>query len=229
MARPTDTAAVIFDLDGTLLDTLSDLAVSMNAVLAARGFPEHPIPAYRFFVGDGMPTLARRALPIGHRDRTTAAAALEAMRVEYDGRWDAETRVYPGIGELLDALAGLPVPVAVLSNKPDDFTRLTVARLLAPWRFAAVQGLRDDLPRKPDPAGALQMAAAMGWEVGRCLFVGDSSTDMVTARRAGMFAVGVTWGFRDRDELEASGAQAVVETPDQVLDLARGQSPGPRP
>lgn len=213
-----DKTAVIFDLDGTLLDTLDDLADSMNAVLADGGWPSHPARAYRYFVGDGMPTLVRRALPIGHRDGATAAAALEAMRLEYGRRWDGRTRIYDGVSEMLDALLERGAQLAVLSNKPDDFTRLTVERLLARWTFAAVQGLRADVPRKPDPAGVRQMAAAMGWEPGHCLYVGDSSTDMVTARRAGMFAVGVTWGFRDREELVASGAEAVVDLPAQVLE-----------
>lgn len=213
--------AVIFDLDGTLLDTLDDLAESMNAVLAGRGLPVHPVWAYRYLVGDGMPTLVRRALPIGHRGPEEAALALEEMRVEYDRRWDAQTRLYDGVGDMLDELTHMGLPLAVLSNKPDDFTHLTVERLLARWSFAAVQGLRDDVPRKPDPAGALGMAAGGGWEPERCLYVGDSSTDMVTARRAGMVAAGVTWGFRDREELWASGAQAVVETPAQVMDLVR--------
>ena len=212
-------AAVVFDLDGTLLDTLDDLADSMNAVLTGRGWPTHPARAYRYFVGDGMPTLVRRALPIGRRDAATVAEALEAMRAEYDRRWDARTRIYDGVAELLDELAGRALPLAVLSNKPDEFTRLTVGKLLPRWSFAAVQGLRDDVPRKPDPAGARLMAATQGWDPKRCLYVGDSSTDMVTARRAGMFAVGATWGFRDREELVASGAQAVAEAPGRVLDL----------
>ncbi|MFH1570175.1 MAG: HAD family hydrolase [Gemmatimonadota bacterium] len=212
-------AAVVFDLDGTLLNTLDDLADSMNAVLAASGHPVHPVEAYRFFVGDGMASLVRRALPKGRRDAAAVAAAGERMRSEYDRRWADKTRPYPGVPELLDGLAARGLRLAVLSNKPDDFTRATVARLLDRWRFDAVQGLRSDLPRKPDPTAARAMAAALGLPTGRCLYVGDSSTDMVTARGAGMFAVGAAWGFRDREELVAAGAQAIAASPAQVLEL----------
>jgi len=211
--------AVIFDLDGTLLDTLEDLADSMNAVLKSGSFPEHAVAAYRYFVGDGMEMLVRRVLPAGEQDDALVARCMAAMEAEYGRRWADKTRPYPGIPEALDALEQRNVPKAVLSNKPDAFTRLTVEKLLAGWTFDPVIGVRSGIPRKPDPAGALQIAARLQVRPRECLYLGDTNTDMQTARAAGMFAVGATWGFRPGEELRASGAQVLLDTPTEVLDL----------
>jgi phosphoglycolate phosphatase len=212
-------AAVIFDLDGTLLDSLADLAESMNQALESLGFSSHPVPAYKYFVGDGMEVLARRVLPEAARDPETLSRLVAAMRQVYGGRWDLKTRPYAGVPELLGQLQARGLRRAVLSNKPDDFTRLTVERLLAPNVFDLVQGVTKDTPPKPDPAGALAVAARLGVEPGACLYLGDTATDMFTAHRAGMYAVGALWGFRTRAELEESGARVVVERPVEVLAL----------
>jgi phosphoglycolate phosphatase len=211
--------AVVFDLDGTLLDTLADLGNSMNAVLAGAGFPEHRLEAYRYFVGEGMEMLVRRALPAAVRDDEAAVArSLQAMRDEYGGRWAEATRPYDGIPALLTELTSRRVPLAVLSNKPDDFTRSTVETLLADWSFAQVRGMRPDTPAKPDPTGALAVAEALNVAPHDVLYVGDTATDMKTACAAGMFALGVTWGFRDREELEANGAAQVIDAPAEALE-----------
>lgn len=216
MVRPQ---AVIFDLDGTLLDSLEDLADSMNHVLAAAGLPTHAVAAYRFFVGDGVEMLVRRAAPEERADTATLARLAIAMREEYDRRATSKTRPYPGIPELLDELSARGLPVAILSNKPHDATRHVVARLLPRWRFAAVQGVLPEIPRKPDPAGALALAARLHLAPGEVLYVGDTDTDMRTARAAGMRAVGVLWGFRPGAELTAAGAQFLVATPADILPL----------
>ena len=208
--------AIVFDLDGTLLDTLEDLADSMNAVLAAAGCPTHPVAAYRHFVGDGIRTLVRRACPAGS---AALADGVEALRAEYGRRWRAKTKPYPGVDRLLDALAARELPFAILSNKPDDFTRLTTEALLGRWRFAAVWGVRPDVPPKPDPTGALALAAALGVSPAEILYVGDTNTDMETAVAAGMDPVGALWGFRDAAELTASGARVLVARPEDVLAL----------
>ena len=153
--------AVLFDLDGTLLDTLGDLADSMNAALAESGFGPHPTEAYKTFVGDGIEMLARRVLPPDRCDDETIARCLAAMREQYAKRWAHKTRPYDGIAQMLDRLASSGVRMAILSNKPDDMTRLTVSELLGRWRFEVVQGLCDGVPKKPDPAGALQIARHM--------------------------------------------------------------------
>jgi len=208
--------AIVFDLDGTLLDTLDDLADSMNAVLAAAGHPTHPVVAYRQFVGDGVRTLVRRAIPdgVGGLDE-----GVEAMIAEYGRRWRDKTRPYPGVDVLLDGLTARDLPFAILSNKPDAFTRLTTEALLGRWQFAEVWGVRDTVPPKPDPTGALAMAAALGVEPGEILYLGDTNTDMRTAVAAGMDPIGAAWGFRDAAELRANGARVVVERPEDVLAL----------
>ncbi|MBS3733820.1 MAG: HAD family hydrolase [Phycisphaerae bacterium] len=212
--------AVLFDLDGTLLDTLDDLADAMNAVLAAEGLPTHPTDAYRHFVGDGVVALARRAVGADRADDERFVDHVVArMRAEYADRWDAKTRPYDGVAALLDALTDRGVRRAVLSNKPHDTTCLCVTGLLGRWTFDAVRGVSDATPRKPEPAGALAIARELGIPPERWLYVGDTNTDMRTAAAAGMYAAGAVWGFRDADELTAAGANALAQTPTDVLEL----------
>ena len=145
--------AVLFDLDGTLLNTLDDLADATNAALAELGLPGHPSEAYKRFVGDGLEELVRRAMRQQSADKALLARGVELARREYGDRWAKKTRPYPGIPDLLDGLGRQGIPMAVLSNKPDEFTRLCVARLLPGWHFQVVQGATAELPRKPDPHG----------------------------------------------------------------------------
>ena len=213
-------SAAIFDLDGTLLDTLDDLVDSMNAVLARRGFDEHPTAAYRYFVGEGMEMLVRRALPVEAAScGETVAAVFEEMRAQYDRRWADKTRPYDGVPDMLDGLVARGLPMAVLSNKPDDFTAATVTKLLGRWAFREIRGMRPGVPAKPDPTAAVEIAEALETEPSNCLYVGDTATDMKTATAAGMFAAGVTWGFRDRQELMDNGADAIVDRPADLLEL----------
>jgi len=212
-------AALIFDLDGTLLDTLEDLADSMNTALADAGYPVHAKEAYRYFIGDGIENLVRRALPEADRDQANVTRNMAAMEEVYDQRWNLKTKPYAGVPELLDALSQRQIPQAILSNKPDPFTQLTVSELLPQWSFAPIRGARPDTPRKPDPAGALLIAAELGLDPGSCLYVGDTDTDMQTANRAGMYALGATWGFRTGEELRQSGAQVLLDEPLDLLDL----------
>lgn len=209
--------AVLFDLDGTLLDTLGDLANSMNGVLERRGFPQHEKDLYKQFVGDGMEVLVRRALPESHQGEQLVKACLLAMRKEYGVRWRETTRPYAGIPELLDALGRRRLRMAILSNKPDDFTREMVAALLAPWRFDAVIGARPEVPKKPDPTMALAIACDLAIPPTRILYLGDSGTDMRTAVSAAMFPVGALWGFRDAAELEANGARVLISRPMDLM------------
>ncbi|MHC4933228.1 MAG: HAD family hydrolase [Planctomycetota bacterium] len=212
-------AAVMFDLDGTLLDTLEDLADSMNAVLERLGLPGHPVEAYRHFVGDGMPNLVRRALPDDRRDGAAVELGSQAMREEYGTRWRAKTRPYDGVPELLDALLDRGLGVTILSNKPDDFTRMTVEALLPHWDFRVVRGVLPEVPRKPDPTAALRIAEELGIPPGEFLYCGDTDTDMRTAVAAGMVPLGALWGFRDAEELRAAGASVLLERPQDLLAL----------
>jgi phosphoglycolate phosphatase len=211
--------AVLFDLDGTLLDTLEDLADSMNHVLRQHGLPEHPVEAYKYYIGDGIETLVRRVLPEGCTAPSLLADCAAGMRAEYGRRWADKTRPYGGVPELLDALSVRGLPMAVLSNKPDELTRLCVAQLLPQWHFAAVQGARSDVARKPDPAGALDIARRLGLAPSAIVYLGDTNTDMQTAVAAGMYPVGALWGFRPAEELLAHGAEVLIERPIDLMNI----------
>ncbi len=214
--------AVLFDLDGTLCDTLEDIAASVNAVLAARALPPHPLAAFRRLVGDGVEQLVERSLSRARGVAASAAEVAEALpelRREYSARLLDRTRPYPGVPELLAALAARAVPRGVVSNKPHALTARMVEALLPGAGFAAVLGARPELPRKPDPAAALEAARALGVPAGEVLFLGDSDVDMRTARNAGMVPAGALWGFRDAEELRASGARVLLARPGELLAL----------
>ena len=211
--------AVIFDLDGTLLDTLEDIGDAVNRVLAARGFPVHPIDAYRFFLGNGVVKLITRALPEDRRDAGTVRSCLEAYHADYDRNWNVKTILYEGIGAMLDALTARGLKLAVLSNKPHEFTERCVREFLSNWSFDVVIGGREEMPLKPDPAGALAIAHSLGIPPAVCLYLGDTPVDITTAIAAGMTPVGVLWGFRPAKELRASGATILIEQPLEILGL----------
>jgi phosphoglycolate phosphatase len=222
-SKPMDVRAVLFDLDGTLLDTLADIASAANEVLERHGLPAHPAEAYRRFIGDGVAMLFRRALPPEHAEPERVARCVADFREAYGRGWNVHTRPYAGISELLDALVSRGLGLTLLSNKPDDFTRLCASAYLARWPFRAVLGQREGTPRKPDPAGALEIVHRLGVPAGQFLYVGDSAVDMETARRAGMRPVGVSWGFRPAEELWAAGAEAVIAHPAELLEVLGGR------
>lgn len=208
----------IFDLDGTLLDTLDDLADCANSALEETGFAPHPVDAYRFFVGDGMETLMRRAAP-GEAGEDALKRLAACMRDTYAMGWAVKTKPYPGIPDMLEKLAAMGLRLGVLSNKPHDFTLLTVRHFFPGIPFARVQGSPQGGKAKPDPALALAMAGELGLRPGQVLFLGDSSTDMDTAMAAGMRPVGAGWGFRPEEELKKHGAKSVLARPEQIFTL----------
>ena len=209
--------ALMFDLDGTLLDSLADLGQSMNTVLAAMGYPGHPLDAYRYFVGDGLKAMVRRALPRECDATSVMDSALAALQSEYAIRWSENTRPYEGIDTLLDHCGQKKLKLAVLSNKPHPFTRKMVSALLPRWHFEIVWGARPLYPPKPDPTGALAVAAALREHPADILFLGDSRMDMQAAGSAGLYAAGVLWGFRPAEELLAAGARILVRQPIDLL------------
>ena len=211
--------AVIFDLDGTLLDTLDDIADAANNVLAREGFATHPVDAYRYFIGDGVRQLVARSLPEDRRDDDTIDRLREAYRHEYSRQWNVKTRPFDGVAELLNACTERGVKMAVLSNKPEDFVKLCVAEYFAAWPIDPVLGDHPDRPRKPDPTAALAIARGFGVAPASVLFVGDSAIDIETAIAAGMQAIGVPWGFRPRAELEDAGARSILTTPQDLIEL----------
>lgn len=208
--------AVLFDLDGTLLDTLEDIADAANRVLIKNGFPSHPLDAYRYFVGDGSARLIERAVPQKERSDLTIQRCLEGFLEDYGSNWKIRTAPYPGIPEMLDSLVKMGVRLAVLSNKPHPYTLDCVDQLLSRWRFELVLGQRPGVPRKPDPAGAFEAAEQMNLSPAEFLYLGDTVIDMKTAEAAGMPAVGALWGFRP-EELAKSGLGTLIQTPLEML------------
>ena len=212
--------AVIFDLDGTLLDTIEDLTDSMNAALVRLGHPARTIAECKQLVGDGLETFVRRALPPAAADDPRERTRLrELMMMEYRDRSTLKTRPYPGVPDLLDALAARNVPAAVLSNKPHDSTLAVMEHYFSRWSFRAIFGARDGVPVKPDPAGALEIARILGLAPANIAYLGDTNTDMQTATGAGMYGVGALWGFRTAGELIANGAKVLIETPMDLMPI----------
>ena len=211
--------AVIFDLDGTLLDTIADLTDSMNIALSHFGFPVHDVESCKMFVGDGVEMFAFRALPEHSRDQAMVTKCAAHMREVYSKRWAKKTRPYDGVPELLDELTRRNLKMAVLSNKPDDSTKEMVAEILCKWSFHPVVGAQLSVPKKPDPTLAIQISQELRVSPVQFLYLGDTGTDMRTAQGAGMFAVGALWGFRTAEELEHAGAKVLVQHPREVLRL----------
>ncbi|MBI5844202.1 MAG: HAD family hydrolase [Deltaproteobacteria bacterium] len=213
--------AAVFDLDGTLLDTLDDLTDSVNTVLAMRGFPGRTREEMRYFVGDGIVMLVRRVLPEGAKDEKTVEECVALLREIYGKTWNAKTKPYEGIVEMLSELDRAGLMLAVLSNKPDANTKETVKFFFPGIPFKMILGERLGVPKKPDPAGAVEIAESLGLSPSEILYLGDTSIDMKTAIAAGMHPVGALWGFRTQDELASSGAAHLAKTPADVVELAR--------
>ncbi|MCF8216405.1 MAG: HAD family hydrolase [Chlorobium sp.] len=208
--------SVIFDLDGTLLDTLEDVVNTLNAVLDMHNYPTHGLDKGRYLVGHGMRELVRKALPEGVATEELIDSLLKDLMIHYSSNWNRHSKPYPGIGDLLDDLTRLGMKKAILSNKADRFTQLCAKELLAEWPFDAVIGHHSAIAHKPDPAGALMIAGMLGHAPDEILYVGDSGIDMQTASRAGMYPLGVLWGFRPAEELLEFGAKKLVETPAEI-------------
>ena len=211
--------AVIFDLDGTLLDTLGDLADAMNLVLERNGYSPHPKEEYNYFIGDGVINLVRRTLPEDARDEETVGRVVKEFKAEYSQRWDATTTPFDGVPEMLEALKQRGITTAVLSNKPHEYTVKCVERFLAPGAIDIIQGVNDQCPPKPEPTGAKKMVEKLGIAPEEVVYLGDTNTDMETAVNAGFLPVGVLWGFRPREELEEAGAKKVIEHPSEIPAL----------
>lgn len=200
----------IFDLDGTLLDTLQDLAAAGNHTLTVLGLPTHPVAAYRQMVGNGVPKLVERMLPPACRGSATQAVALQVFSNYYEQHMLDFTAPYPGISQMLAALRGRGVHLGVVSNKSDDFVQPIVERFF-PGVFSAVCGLREGVPPKPDPASVLQVLVQLAADPAATLYCGDSDVDIHTAHNAQLTSCGVLWGFRTEAELAEAGAEYLAE------------------
>jgi len=209
--------AVIFDLDGTLLDTIDDIADAMNRVLESRDLGSYTIEAYKALVGDGVEELVRRAFSSRPLADEEIAGIVRDYRREYGLCWRVHSRPYPGVPKLLGELARRGIKTAVLSNKSHPFTKSMTDELLAAHRFDVVRGAMPGVSLKPDPQPALMVASEMGLPPAAVVFLGDTNVDMLTAVAAGMLPVGALWGFRSSEELKAGGAAALVTSPLEIL------------
>jgi phosphoglycolate phosphatase len=208
----------VFDLDGTLVDSLRGIADSLNRTLSAHGLPSHPDPQVRSFVGDGLRNLILRALPPA-ADLSLVESVLAHYRKDYEGTWQHSCHPYPGIHNMLTELERAGHPLAVLSNKVHAFTLDMVRGAFPDIEFQAILGQRDGIPHKPDPHGALEIAHRLSAAPAHCTLIGDSTVDFLTAKNAGMQAVSVDWGYHDRAALEAVGSSRIVSNAEELAGI----------
>jgi phosphoglycolate phosphatase len=208
--------AILFDLDGTLLDTLADLADAANRVLDRAGLPTHAHSAYRHFIGDGSRMLITRAIPEDHRTPERIEDYLTRFKADYSQHWKTATHPYPGIPTLLRYLCLRGIPQAVVTNKPQAFAESCVHHFFPETPFRMIWGQKEGAPLKPNPQPALEAAKHLRVPPQECLMLGDSDVDMKTARSAGMLPVGAAWGFRSTDELANAGAAHIVQRPLEI-------------
>ena len=212
-------SAVIFDLDGTLLNTVEDIAFAMNNVLLKHGFPTHSVAEYHAFVGGGLTNLVYQTIPEQARQPDLVKIYVNDIMAEYAKCIDTQTKPYAGIVKLLDELSAKGIQLAILSNKDHRFMPEVVNTHFARYKFQAVFGARPGIPTKPHPQSALEIAAILGVPVAQIAYVGDTGIDMATATSAGMYPVGVSWGFRTEAELLEHGAHKIIHHPLELLEL----------
>ena len=210
---------VIFDLDGTLVNSLEDLGNACNSALESFGYPVHPMESFRYFVGDGVPMLIRRALPESERSEENIARVKAVFDEIYGRNYNVCTRPYDGITELLDKLKAEGILIAVASNKPDNFTQTIVTSMFGDT-FSYVSGKKEGFEKKPDPQIALHIMEKLGVSPKDVLFAGDSSVDMQTAHNAGCDCIGCVWGFRTLQELTDNKATYIANSPIDIFNAA---------
>jgi len=211
--------AIIFDLDGTLLDTLEDIAISANFALTTLGYQAHESEKYRYFVGEGVFKLFENIFASNPQTQETIQKAVALFESHYAKQFNQNTKLYDGISKMLTFLQKRGFKMAILSNKPDSFTKLCAIKYLREWKFDVVYGAREGIPRKPHPKGALDIVDILHVKPDVCYYLGDTMIDMQTANSAGMIALGALWGFREEAELREHGAQHLVKTPSEVIKL----------
>ncbi len=212
---------VIFDLDGTLLNTIDDLGTAANHALTEEGFPTHHISSYPHFVGNGITRLIERVLPVENRDEATVARVRKRFVEYYDAHLVDFTRPYPGVEQMLEDLMTLGIGMAVASNKYQSAAEHVVRHFFPEVPWSAIEGQKEGIPVKPDPSVVFGILSQCPTEKGDVLYVGDSGVDMETGRRAGVETVGVTWGFRPESELAAAYADHIVNDPASIVEIAK--------
>jgi phosphoglycolate phosphatase len=209
---------IIFDLDGTLVNSLEDLADAMNAVLQDLHFPTHSYQDYELFIGNGLKNLVIKALPENQKTESQIKHCYDLMIAIYSEACANKTKPYDGIVELLDHLVSKNIQLGVFSNKSDELTKKVVGTLF-PNYFETIIGLTTEALKKPNPTKALEIAASMGYKPEEMLFIGDSDVDMQTATNATMPAVGVLWGYRSKEDLLSNGAKFILNHPSDLLAI----------
>lgn len=211
--------AIVFDLDGTLLDTLDDIAISANFALKTLGFKEEEVLKYRYFVGEGVIKLFENIFATSPQSDEVISQAVALFESHYAKQFNQNTKLYEGVSKMLTFLQKRGFKMAILSNKPDSFTKMCALKYLRTWQFEVVFGAREGIPKKPHPQGALDVAEALHVKPEACYYLGDTMIDMQTATGAGMISIGALWGFRDEEELVFHGAQFLAKTPSEVIKL----------
>ena len=212
--------AIIFDLDGTIVNTLDDLADCVNHTLEKHGYPTHAVDAFKNFIGSGARNMVSAALPADIRIQADIVDSfLKEYKLYYAQHFMDKSAPYEGVLEMLAAFTKLQIPMAVCSNKHQTATEAIISHIFPPNTFSYVYGEREGIPIKPDPAAPLEIAGKMGVLPEHILFVGDSKYDMLTAVHAGMISVGVSWGFGGSKELEESNAEFIISRPAELLDI----------
>lgn len=204
---------VIFDLDGTLINSIPDIADSMNRVLSSHGLPEYPYEQFNYFVGNGIKQLVERSIPEQYRNGEKFEALFNAMMEEYGNNYLNKTYIYDGIPQLLNFLKNKGIKISILSNKADSITRKICSELFREQDFTVILGATDNFPRKPSPDAALHIASVMDILPENIFYLGDTNTDMQTAIAAGFFPAGAEWGFRTKEELANAGAKFIASQP----------------
>ncbi|MBO4432209.1 MAG: HAD-IA family hydrolase [Clostridia bacterium] len=212
--------AVLFDLDGTLADSLKDLAAATNFAIKKFGFPEREVKAFKYFAGDGMPKMIERALPENDNGKDTVSKILPVFMDYYAEHYCDNTEPYLGMPSLIDALKADNLLVAVVTNKAEIMARKVVEKLYGN-RFDLIIGKREGIPAKPDPTAALIAMKELGVKPQECVFVGDSKMDVKTGVNSGAYPVGVLWGFREKDELIEGGAMSIIKKPEELLEIIK--------
>ena len=216
----------IFDLDGTLADTIVSIAYCVNKALEQLGLTPHNVDSYNYFAGDGITPLLERSLLASGDIELVHFQELREVYIRIFAEHNMyEVTPYDGIVEMLGVLKEKNIKLAVLSNKPDAQAKNVVNTLFGEGCFDYIQGQKDTFPKKPDPAGAIRIAEILQVEKEECIYVGDTDTDMDTGNRAGMYTVGVTWGFRTREELEEHHADVIIEHPGELIDIVISDYP----
>lgn len=212
--------AVLFDLDGTLVNSLADLADSTNFALKGLGFPPHETEEYKYLVGDGIPKLIERALPDGEKTEESIKKCLSLFMARYREHYFDKTDAYGGIKDLLCSLRAEGLKIAVISNKAQEMAQKVVDKVFGDI-FDAVAGKREGYRTKPDPALTLEVIKELGVTPKSCVLVGDSGMDMAAAVNAKITGIGVLWGFRTETELRQNGADYIADTPAQILNIIK--------